>query len=223
MKRPRAMAEAPGVDPGLWMVPYADLMSNMMILFLSLFAYSYASRSPEIDQAMSQVQAEMSKGIDDPRAARRLDESKAAVELEKAIRGLTLDELGVKVTARRVRLALPAPILFAEGSDRVTDEGRRALAPLAKVFATLPNTVLVEGHTDDRPIAGGRIRTNWELSAARAFAVIEVLAGSGLPPERFRARGHGEFRPVADNATPQGRRANRRIEISLVREAPEPS
>jgi chemotaxis protein MotB len=78
--------------------------------------------------------------------------------------------------------------------------------------------VLVGGHTDTVPIVGGRLRTNWELSAARAFSVIEFFAGQGLAPERFLARGYGEYRPVAPNDTEQGRRRNRRIEIRLVRE-----
>lgn len=214
-------AETPQVDTGLWMVPYADLMSNMMILFLSLFAYSYATHSAETDQALSKVQSEMAQAASAPRAARRLDESKLALKLQEQLRGLTLGEMGVSVTARYIHLTLPAPILFSEGSAAVTDEGARALAPLAKLFATVPNPILVAGHTDDRPIAGGRHKTNWELSAARAFAVIDFFKAAGLPPERFRARGYGEFRPAGDNKTAEGRRRNRRIELSLVREGPE--
>ncbi|TBR19461.1 hypothetical protein EPO15_14175 [bacterium] len=205
------------LNTGLWMVPYADLMSNVMILFLALFVQSYALHGAALDSAMSQVSSEMAP--EDAAARRRLKESKVAVELEKAVKGLTLDEMGVRVTRRYIHLTLPAPVLFAGGSDSLTDEGRRALEPLAKILGTVPNPVLVGGHTDDRPILGGRHKTNWELSAARAFAVIEFLRSTGLPANRFRARGYGEFRPVGDNATPEGRRRNRRIELSLVREA----
>lgn len=207
------------LDTGLWMVPYADLMSNLMILFMALFVQSYAMRGAAVDSALSQVAAEMAKPSSAASAKKRLDESKLAVKLEKIMEGITLDEMGVRVTRRYIHLSLPSPILFAEGSDRLSDEGRRALEPLAKALSGLPNPLLVAGHTDDRPIVGGRHKTNWELSAARAFAVIEFLRSQGLTASRFRARGYGEFRPQGDNATPEGRRRNRRIELSLVREA----
>lgn len=208
-----AVAESPALDPNLWMIPYADLMSNMMILFLCLYGYQHLKSGPARAPSETQVQA-----ADAAHAARQRKEAQVALQLEEVMRGLTLDEMGVKVTARYIHLSLPAPILFAEGSGRVSDEGRLALAKLAQLFSTLPNPILVAGHTDDRPIIGGRLKTNWELSATRAFSVIEVLVGQGLAPERFRARGHGEFRPIADNATVEGRRRNRRIELSLVRE-----
>ena len=210
------------LDTGLWMVPYADLMSNMMILFLALFATAYTSNGSAVDAAMSQVQQEMAKEAAAKSSKARLEESKLALELQKVMSGITLDEMGVRVTRRYIHLTLPAPVLFEEGSDRLSEEGRRALTPLARLMATVPNPILVAGHTDDRPILSGHHKTNWELSAARAFAVIEHLRGEGLAPGRFRARGYGEFRPVADNATPQGRRRNRRIELSLVREAEAP-
>ncbi|MDE2292009.1 MAG: flagellar motor protein MotB [Elusimicrobia bacterium] len=170
------------------MVPYADLMSNMMILFLALFALQYASHGALFDP------------------------------VSKKVAGLKLSQMGVRTTDRYIHLTFPAPVLFSEGSAELTQEGRRDLAPLAELFAGLANPVLVSGFTDDRPIVSGRYRTNWELSAARAFAVIEFFTTRGLPASRFRARGYGEFRPVADNATPKGRRLNRRIEISLIRE-----
>lgn len=207
------------LNPGLWMVPYADLMSNLMILFLALFVQSYATHGAAMENALRQVQAELAKPSEAAAAAKSLEESKLAVELEKAAAGLSLDEMGVRVTRRYIHLTLPAPVLFSEGSDRLSEEGRRALAPIAKAFASVPNPIQVAGHTDDVPIVGGRHKTNWELSAARAFSVIEFLRSQGLEPGRFRARGYGEFRPAADNATPQGRRRNRRIELSLVREA----
>ena len=206
------------LNPGLWMVPYADLMSNLMILFLALFVQSYASRGAAMENALMQVQAELAKPSAAAAAAKSLEESKLAVELEKAVEGLTLEEMGVRITRRYIHLSLPAPVLFSEGSDRLSEEGRRALVPIAAAFARVPNPILVAGHTDDRPIVGGRHKTNWELSAARAFSVIEFLRAQGLAAPRFRARGHGEFRPVSANDTPEGRRRNRRIELSLVRE-----
>lgn len=199
----------------LWMVPYADLMSTLVLLFMSLFAMSYSDRPPEYDRALARIEAEMSGGA---QAQIRLDETEFAVKLKQELDRLALSDFGVQVTSRRVRLTLPSPVLFSEGSANLAPEAAKILAPLARLFAECNNPVLVEGHTDDVRIVGGRLRTNWELSAARSFSVIEFLVGRGLSPARFQARGYGEHRPAASNLTPEGRRQNRRIEISLIRE-----
>ena len=199
----------------LWMVPYADLMSTLVLLFMSLFAMSYAERPPEYDRALARIEIELS---DDVQARERLKETELAVKIKVELDRLALRDFGVQVSSRRVRLTLPSPVLFAEGSARLAPDAARVMTPLARLFAECRNPVLVEGHTDDVRIVGGRLRTNWELSAARSFSVIEFLIGRGLTPTRFQARGYGEHRPTASNLTPEGRRQNRRIEISLIRE-----
>ena len=73
----------------------------------------------------------------------------------------------------------------------------------------------MEGHTDNVPMNSARFPSNWELSASRAVAVARYFQGLGLPAERLAATGYGEHRPVADNADPAGRAANRRVEILL--------
>jgi chemotaxis protein MotB len=73
--------------------------------------------------------------------------------------------------------------------------------------------VRVEGHTDTRPISTVRFRSNWDLSTARATAVIAKLAAEGMQSPRLSAAGYGEFRPVADNATEEGRKLNRRVDL----------
>lgn len=199
----------------LWMVPYADLMSTLVLLFMALFASSYSTRPPEYDRALAHMEKEMGSG---PKADKRFDETQLAVEIKDEMARLRLSEFGVRVTARQVRLTLPNPVLFAEGSATLSAEADAVLTPLARLFATADNPILIEGFTDDVPIIGGRLRSNWELSAARSFAVVEFLMSQGLPADRFNVRGYGEHRPVASNATAEGRSQNRRIEISLIRE-----
>jgi chemotaxis protein MotB len=83
------------------------------------------------------------------------------------------------------------------------------------VLAGVENKVIrVEGHTDDVP-AGGAYPTNWELSTARALAVVRFLQSQGIDPSRLAAAGYGEYRPIAPNDTAEGRSQNRRIEIVL--------
>lgn len=200
----------------LWMIPYADLMSTMVLLFMSLFAYSYSTHPPEMDQALAQMQKELSSGA---QADTRFEETALAVKIKDEMGRLRLSDFGVRVTAKQVRLTLPNPVLFAEGSASLSPEAGKVLTPLARLFAESPNPILIEGHTDDVRIVGGRFKSNWELSAARSFAVIEFLMGQGLKPERFNARGYGQYRPVATNTNAENRAQNRRIEISLIREA----
>jgi chemotaxis protein MotB len=73
--------------------------------------------------------------------------------------------------------------------------------------------VRIEGHTDDRPIHTARFRSNWDLSTARATAVLAKLAAESIEPSRLSAAGYGEFRPVASNATEEGRKQNRRVDL----------
>ena len=201
---------------GLWMVPYADLMSTMVILFLALFAYSYVQKPPEYQRAVAHLQKDLDPGSDFARV--RAGEADLAVAVKQEIDRLALRDFGLRVTERRIHILLPEPVLFAQGSATLNPGAGKVLEPLSKLFAGIPNPILVSGYTDDAPILHGRLRSNWELSAARAFAIGQFFVEHGMPPERFNARGYGEQRPVASNLTPEGRRRNRRVEISIVRE-----
>lgn len=88
---------------------------------------------------------------------------------------------------------------------------------LAKIVKDIPNDIVVEGHTDDRPIKTKDFPNNFFLSSSRAFSVMEALLREGVPPERVSGQGYGAVRPVAENNTPEGRAKNRRVEIVLVR------
>ena len=204
------------VSAEIWMIPYADLMTNMMILFLALFAATVVD-SATTERRLQRIKQAFTS--DTPAEENmRLRESEFAVKLEETLRGLALTDFGVRITSRYIHLSLPSPVLFAEGGFRLSPTAETVLSPLAELFSTVTNPVLVGGHTDSQRILSGRYKTNWELSAARAFAVIEFFTDQGMNPQRFEARGYGEHRPVASNETEEGRARNRRIEIRLVRE-----
>ncbi len=201
---------------GLWMVPYADLMTTLVILFLALFAYAYVQKPPEYERAVAHLQKDLDRGSEYARV--RADETDLAVKIKQEMDRLALRDFGLRVTSRHIHILLPEPVLFAQGSATLNADAGKVLEPLAKIFAGLPNPILVSGHTDDKPLLHSRLRNNWELSAARTFSVGQFFVERGLPPERFHARGYGEQRPLDSNLTPEGRARNRRIEISIVRE-----
>ncbi len=106
-------------------------------------------------------------------------------------------------------------VLFATGSDEVRPPARQIVTALAPSLATIPNTVRVEGHTDDVPIRRGGY-SNWHLSSDRAVAVLRLFADEhDIAPERLSAVGFGEFTPLVSNDTPAQRTTNRRVEIVI--------
>jgi chemotaxis protein MotB len=119
------------------------------------------------------------------------------------------------------RFVLQSEVFFDTGQSVLKPEGRAELDKIAAVLLDVAgkipqdiNWVLrVDGHTDVRPIGGGR--TNWDLSAARAIAVVQYLIGKGMPPQRLVAAGFGEFQPIDPGTTEDAYSRNRRIELKL--------
>ncbi len=119
------------------------------------------------------------------------------------------------------RFVLQSEVFFDTGQSVLKPEGRAELDKIAAVLLEISgkipqdiNWVLrVDGHTDVRPIGGGR--TNWDLSAARAIAVVQYLISKGMPPQRLVAAGFGEFQPIDPGTTEEAYSKNRRIELKL--------
>lgn len=126
--------------------------------------------------------------------------------------------LGVEQVDDRLVLQLSDKILFPAGNDQLKPEGLTVLASVAEVLKQrvkgLP--IQIGGHTDTVPVSGGRFVDNWQLSAARAINVVRFFETQGLDPTRLSAVGYGAHQPIAGNDTPEGRSANRRIEIVLL-------
>ena len=117
---------------------------------------------------------------------------------------------------RGIALAIPAVALFASAR---ADLEPAAIPLLTELTATLRQVgeaqIAVEGHTDDFAIQGGTFDSNWSLAAARANAVTLFLLEQGFAPDRLQSVSYADTRPVADNSTPDGRAANRRVELQI--------
>lgn len=122
------------------------------------------------------------------------------------------------------RFVFQSEVLFPSGSARINDAGREQLHKVADALLQLKKEIppdidwvlRVDGHTDDVPLSGsGRYRDNWELSTARATAVVKLLMDDGVPPGRLVAAGFGEYQPLDPSDTPEARAKNRRIELKL--------
>ncbi len=126
-------------------------------------------------------------------------------------------QLEVVMRKGRMTLKLPDEILFPPGSKRLKKDGKDALLSVIEVLKSVEDRdFLIAGHTDNVPVKGGGFHSNWDLSTARAVEVVNLMIENGMTPERLAAAGYGEFDPVGDNTTDEGRAKNRRLEIILM-------
>ncbi len=114
-----------------------------------------------------------------------------------------------------IEIEINTSLLFDIGSAELEDDAIPVLRRLAATLKRYPNPIQVEGFTDNLPISNQLYPSNWELSAARAASVVHLFMNADVQPERMAAIGYGEYRPIADNATVEGRRKNRRVVLVI--------
>lgn len=147
-----------------------------------------------------------------------------ADEVRRALQGLIdRDLVRVRQTPLQLEVEIKTDILFPSGVATADPQALPVIAKLAEILQPFPNAIRVEGHTDNRPISTALFPSNWELSAARAANVVQLFTRSGVDPQRMEVLGLGDNRPVADNATQDGRNANRRVVIVVLQSPDDPS
>ncbi|MBI5573739.1 MAG: OmpA family protein [Elusimicrobia bacterium] len=204
-----------------WVIPYANLMTILMIFFMILYAYAILyGGGARYEKAMASIQKGVATGSEQLKKIETLEkEANAGTQMEDFIKEKNLSEYAkVETNAQRIKISLSNPILFDSGSAELKSAATPALKEIAQLILTMENPIIVEGHTDDVPISSAKYRSNFELSAARAFSVINYFINiEKISPERFSTFGYGEYRPVVSNDTEENRAKNRRIEINIIR------
>jgi chemotaxis protein MotB len=157
--------------------------------------------------------------------AARLEAEKTALEKRSAEYQALASSLDGEIKAGRIQVSelkgkltvrMAEKVLFPSGSATVSKAGKETLWKVADAFKDVKSRLIrVEGHTDNVPIKTERFPSNWELSSARAIAVVRILQDRGVEPTLLGAAGYASYQPVAPNDTAEGRAQNRRIEISL--------
>lgn len=209
----------------LWAVTYGDLMSYLMIFFLVLFSFSVAKKDKvknrKYEESLVNIQKAFGGKVDEKRVERakvQEQEDQVADMIKQSMAANQMSGLvQIDSNEHRVRLVLTEAVLFDSGKADLKERAKEVLRPIAEELKKLPNDVWVEGHTDNVPIHKGRYATNWELSMARAYSVIQFLESTGMNPKKLAGIGYGENRPATENTTLEGRAKNRRIEISLLK------
>lgn len=206
----------------LWTTVYSDMVTNLMLFFLMLFGLTRFS--PEQRHELMKGMEEKFKGkteveVKAEKVLKDYKEQDAANRVTDLMEKQGLDKYTeVEVSEKQIKITLSVPILFGSGNASLANEAKRALVGVAKIIGSVPNKIIVEGHTDNIPVGKSKYGSNWELSVARAYSVIEYFAKERkIDISRFIAAGYGEFRPVASNSTREGRAKNRRIEMVMIR------
>lgn len=225
-----------------WLVSYADFMTLLFALFVVLFASSHhdkrtiesvskavkngfqamgAFSSSDSAADNSRIIGPTSTGEARPStvpANAGIDMIELQKKLHKALgKEIERQEVGLRMTPEGFVVSLHELGFFNSGEAQLMPGAGEKIKRIAEVLMQYGLDMRVEGHTDDVPIHNAAFASNWDLSSARAMAVAMMLLNeSGVDPKRMSIAGYGQYHPVASNDTPEGRRANRRVDIVVV-------
>ncbi len=245
MAPPPEEAEEAEAGAPAWMATFADLVTLLMCFFVLLFAMSTTQQETYKELVQSLRSALGSQTI--PEAGTREGLQMNAVPSEEPTETTQIDELGgmiqkemdeiisevrelvmfnklggmvsVTQTEAGVVITMTDMLLFRRGGVRLAPKGLDILEKVAFVLAKFAYHIKVRGHTDSLPMRSARFPSNWELSSARAGAVVRLLVKYGVDPNLTSAEGYAGFHPVATNDTEEGRAQNRRVEIVYERDS----
>jgi chemotaxis protein MotB len=223
-----------------WLIPYADLLTLLLALFIVLFASSTVdvqkleqfsvvfseifdggsgvmeNPSPAplpVPQSPNETDKESSAFIEDQKS---LEEIQNRVDEYIAVNELE-NQLATELTDEGLLLTFRDSILFDSGSANIKSEYNKIADEIANLLEfDPPRSIIVTGHTDNIPMNSSVFATNWELSVMRAVNFLKmVVKNPDLNPLLFSAKGYGEFKPIASNDTAEGRSQNRRVEVLI--------
>jgi len=221
-----------------WLVSYADFITLLFAFFVVMYAVSsvnegkyrvlsesmvsaFTNHKPMGQMSVVELPLEQSKAAMEQQIQPRPDDFQVYMKVANALGMLdkSSSDVSVQHTARGITIKIKDEVAFDSGSVQMKREIVEVLDLIAALVKDLPNLISVEGHTDTIPIRSAQFPSNWELSASRAAALVRYFVNQQqLASERFSATGYGGERPLESNATPEGRSANRRVEIVILRE-----
>ncbi|GFZ30959.1 chemotaxis protein MotB [Clostridium zeae] len=213
-----------------WLIPFSSTTLVLLILFILLYSFSTMD-----EKSLSSIPASL-QGLLAGQGAKGKAQSTVTVEntvsdLEKKAnideiytkfkKVIEDNKLGasveVKQDDRGVILQLKDSMLFESGKADLIPDSKNLLDKLGNLIKTVPNNIIVEGHTDNVPINTYKFQSNWDLSASRAVNVVKFFIDQeNVNAARFTAAGFGEYKPIVDNSTAENRAKNRRINILIV-------
>lgn len=234
VKKATTKPEEPPADGGVaaWVLTFADLMSLLMAFFVLLYSMSEVDKAKfeEFGKSMREALGKpikLNADIEyiDPEMAPTPEQIKEQIQQTtqdaEALKKLLQPQIEEKVVeveqhGQVIMIRMLQQGVFGSGNAKLEDDFIPVLEKISQKLNTVDGELIVSGHTDNVPVKGGQYRSNWELSASRAYSVIEVLQSMhNIPEDRFVLRGFGDTRPQAPNDTAENRAKNRRVEIMI--------
>lgn len=223
MRRKRKNEEPENADR--WVVSYADFITLLFAFFTTMYAISHVDlgKLERFSGSMKHAfKATGQEAIDTTVIEGIKPINYADLELERDIRSefkkfAIIEAISIRRDLRGVIISIGDDVLFDSGSAEIRRNARPLLAMIASFIRKSQREIIVEGHTDNMPLRNSRYASNLELSTARSASTYAYLATEeAIRPEQMSAAGYGEFRPLASNATLEGRANNRRVDIIFV-------
>ena len=217
-----------------WLVSYADFITLLFAFFVSMYAISSVNEgkfrvlSDSLAIAFNPTIYTSTKLQEGPKF---VNEQRSHVseefkdmsannyqKIQAALKELEVDKkLTLIAEENRVTIRISESMLFEPGTDKIMKEGYPVIDEVASVLRDLPNSIRIEGHTDNVPVNTERFPSNWDLSSARSISILKYLiARHSYEPRKLSALGFGEYRPLDTNDTPTGRFKNRRVDIMVL-------
>jgi len=212
-----------------WLLTYADLITLLMIFFILMYTISNINAQKWAGVANSLHSALEGKSTNlldnrgpsfvEGQSGEEIQMAELAANLEKYVEEAGLGgKIAIKIEERGLVVSIKDTLLFAKGSARLTPEAKEIIHKLGFMLVKTNNYLRIEGHTDNLPIHTAEFPSNWELSAARATNVVQVLVKEvNFDPQRLSTTGYGEYRPIAPNDNEVHRAENRRVDLVLLR------
>lgn len=214
-----------------WLIPYSDLLTLLLALFIVLFASStvdaekYNAMKESLSAAFNSGTRIIKMEPAPDSRVQKLETTTNDVQLEQlknqidqyiAENNLTM-ELETGLQNNYLTITIRDRALFDSGSAYVKPEFRKTIKAIGNMLQQYSQyEVIVSGHTDNVPINTKEFESNWDLSSKRALNFMKLLLqNKNLEPKRFSAIGYGEYRPIALNETEEGRTKNRRVEVTI--------
>lgn len=203
-------ASASGGNSQRWLLPYADVVT----LLFALFAYQYFAVSPGKAAATATPGPPPVAALAAPAVDSQSDRELLERQLGLALKDIDSKTVQVEQQERGVVVVLcDSPLLFTPGSSELAQSGRQLLQRFLPLMEQTHVKMRIEGHADNTPIHDAIYQDNYYLSLGRAGAVARCLLDQGADPDRLALMAYGERRPIASNASAEGRSRNRRVEI----------
>jgi chemotaxis protein MotB len=215
-----------------WLLTYADLITLLMVFFVLLFAMSHtdtqkfqalAASLRNAFNVSSSTGSQPSVVVSSNGSSTSVIEQQdfqrilQAIQQAEAAQNIPSSQVSAQITNEGISVTVSGTLLFFNGTNQIKPDGLVLLQKIGAILTTIPNAVRVEGYTDNIPVDSSQYPTNWELSAARAVAVVRYLSeGSGVAPQRLSAVGCGQYHPIVPNDTRAHREENRRAVIVVL-------